>query len=127
MFGRTCDAQIDVPAPDLATLKSLHTERERTLSDHRCVACEALGYRPISQHQRRYLTRWLREAIVGSASCRSLLTDLKGWFYDHRILLIADRKPKRLIAAARADQLAQLSETLAVAYGAKRLTHGRNT
>ena len=141
MTGRTLDAfdriprrllthlaaQIDVTAPDLATLKSLYAERERTLSDHQRVAYDALGFRLLSEHQRRYVTRWLREALVGSGSSGSLLTDLKRWFYDHRILLIADRELKRLIAAARADQLAQLSETLVAVYGARRLTQWGDT
>jgi len=41
----------------------------------------------MSEHQRRYVVRWLRESLAGRAGSTSLLPELKRWFYEHRILL----------------------------------------
>ncbi len=135
MTGRTLDAferipkrlwshigeQINVDPPDIGTLRSLYTERVRTIADHQKLAYEALGFQQMTEHQRRYVVRWLRETIAGRAGSTSLLHELKRWFYEHRILLIADRELKRFIAEAHRDQEAQLTEALTRAYGAQRL------
>jgi hypothetical protein len=114
MTGRTLDVfehipkrlwshigeQVGVSPPEVASLRSLYTKRAQTLYDHQQVACEALGFQPMTEHQRRYVVRWLRETIAGRAGSTSLLPELKRWFYEHRILLIADRELKRFIAEA---------------------------
>lgn len=135
MTGRTLDAferipthlwthlgeQIGVPSPELGTLRSLYAERVRTLADHQKVAYQALGFRQITEHQRRYVVRWLRETLNGRADRSALLPELQRWFYEHRILLIADRELVHLIAGAQRDHQAQLTTALQHAYGASRL------
>lgn len=95
--------QTGIEAPDIATLRSLYSERSRTLVDHQVLAYESLGFRQLTEHQRRYVVRWLREALAGSNSGGSILPELKRWFYEHRILLIADRELKRMIVGATND------------------------
>lgn len=135
MSGRTLDALERVPkrlwshiakqvheqAPEIATLRSLYSERPRTLADHQKIAYEALGFQRMTEHQRRYVVRWLRETLVGRSGTAALLPELKRWFYEHRILLIADRELRRLIADAVRDRETQLLEELKRAYGEERL------
>lgn len=78
--------QIGVAPPELAALRSFYTTRPQTLYDHQQLACDTIGFRKLSEHQRRYVVRWLRETFAGRTETTSLLTDLKRWFYDHRIL-----------------------------------------
>ncbi len=136
MSGRTLDAferipkrlwthiagQIDVEPPDIATLRSLYAERVRTLADHQQLAYEALGFQKMTEHQRRYVVRWLRETLTGRAGGGTVLPELKRWFYDHQILLIADRELKRLITGAQRDHETQLTEALVGAYKSERLS-----
>lgn len=116
MTGRTLDAfdripkqlwihlgeHIGVTPPEVGTLRSLYTERVRTLADHQQLAYRELGFQQMTEHQRRYVVRWLRETLTGRAERGSLLPELKRWFYEHRILLIADRELKRLMPARSA-------------------------
>ncbi|HEX6705068.1 MAG TPA: Tn3 family transposase [Albitalea sp.] len=76
----------------------------------------------MTEHQRRYVVRWLRETLAGRANTSGLLPELKRWFYEHRILLIADRELKRFIAEAARDREAQLLDAVLKAYGVERLT-----
>lgn len=98
--------------PEIATLRSLYTERPRTLADHQQLAYEELGFQQMTEHQRRFVVRWLRETLAGRAGAGSLLPELKRWFYEHHILLIADRELRRFIAEAARDQEAQLLDAL---------------
>lgn len=113
--------QIGVDPPELATLRSLYTVRAQTLYDHQQLACQELGLREMTEHQRRYVVRWLREALTGRANATGLLPELKRWFYEHRILLIADRELKRFIAQAARDREAQLLDAVTKAFGTERL------
>lgn len=76
----------------------------------------------MTEHQRRYVVRWLRETLAGRAGTSGLLPVLKRWVYEHRILLIADRELKRFIAEAVRDCEAQLLDAVLKAFGAERLT-----
>lgn len=71
MAGRTMDSferipkrllshiaeQIGVPAPEIATLRSLYADRARTLADHQQIAYQELGFRQMTEHQRRHVVR----------------------------------------------------------------------
>ncbi|MDG0854458.1 Tn3 family transposase [Roseateles puraquae] len=148
MSGITLDAVDNVPKrlwrhladqigvqdpPDIASLASIYAERPRTLADHQQTAYEKLGFSRLTEHQRRYVVRWLRETLQGRAGVSSLLGELKQWFYEHRILLIADRELKRLISQAHRDQEQQLGDELIKTYSlptldqwAKVLTEARS-
>ena len=114
--------QIGVAPPELATLRSLYTTRAQTLYDHQQLACDVVGFREMTEHQRRYVVRWLRETLAGRGGISGLLPELKRWFYEHQILLIADRELKRFIAEAIRDREALLLQAVMKAYGPERLT-----
>ena len=59
---RHLGAQVNVTAPDLASLRALY-HRGRTLYDHQLCACDLLGFRWMTEHQRRYLVSVLREEL----------------------------------------------------------------
>ena len=131
MTGRTLDAsrhvprflwahvgaQIGVPPPDMGTLTALYDGRTDTLVDHQMLAYQALGFSPIVEHQRRYVTRWLKERLAGQPSRIELLHELKRWLYEHRILISHDRALKRLIGQAVTASEVALTEALVLAYG----------
>lgn len=57
--------QLGMDPPDLGTLRSLYDGRSDMLADHQKLAYEALGFRPMAEHQRRYVVRWLKERLSG--------------------------------------------------------------
>lgn len=131
MTGRTLDAykqvpkflwafvgaQLGVTPPDMGTLGALYDGRTDTLVDHQMLAYQALGFSPMAEHQRRYVTRWLKERLAGQPSRNDLLHELKRWLYEHRILIPHDRALKRLISQAVEASEAALADALAQAYG----------
>lgn len=135
MSGRTLDAvdripktlwshlgtQLGIDPPEMGTLRSLYIDRMRTLSEHQQLAYRALGFQRMTEHQRRHVVRWLRETLNGRSDNTSLLPEIKRWFYDHRILQIAPRELKSLIATAQKDHEAQLLKALEHAYGQQKL------
>ncbi len=135
MSGRTLDAveripkalwshlgiQLGIEPPEMGTLRSLYIDRMRTLSEHQQLAYRTLGFQQMTEHQRRYVVRWLRETLNGRSDHTSLLPETKRWFYDHRVLQIAPRELKSLIATALKDHEAQLLKAIEHAYGQQKL------
>lgn len=131
MTGRTLDAykqmpkrlwqhlgeQLSIDPPDLGTLRSLYDGRSDMLADHQKLAYEALGFRPMAEHQRRYVVRWLKERLSGRQDRSTALFDLKQWFYEHRILIVQDRVLRQLIVLAVQDVEATLTRRLEDAFG----------
>lgn len=129
MTGRTLDAykqipkvlwshlgeQLSIDPPEIGTLRSLYETRPRTLIDHQQLAQQALGFSSMTEHQRRYLVRWLKETLVGRPDASSLLMQVKVWLYQHQILVPHDRLLRRVIAEAIRSHEAAL-ETALVRY-----------
>ena len=59
---RHLGAQFAVEAPDIASLRAMYG-RGNTLFEHQQLACQALGFQSMSEHQRRYLVRFLRAEL----------------------------------------------------------------
>ena len=91
--------ELGVDAPELASLRALYG-RGRTLFDHQQVACEALRFRWMSEHQRRALVRLLGDEVSRCADRDQLLVVARHWLYEHRLLIVHDRAIRTLIAAA---------------------------
>ena len=91
--------ELGVDAPELASLRALYG-RGRTLFDHQHVACEALEFRWMSEHQRRALVRLLGDEVSRCADRDQLLVFARHWLYEHRLLIVHDRAIRTLIAAA---------------------------
>ncbi|BBE10388.1 Transposase Tn3 family protein [Mycoavidus cysteinexigens] len=131
MAGRTLDAykyvpkelwahlgkQLNIHAPDIGTLRALYQTRPRTLVDHQQLAHKTLGFAIMTEHQRRYLVRWLKEILSGCPDSSTLLAQIKVWLYDHRILISHDRILKHLIAEAIRNHESYLEETLSKRIG----------
>ncbi|HEY0847457.1 MAG TPA: Tn3 family transposase [Noviherbaspirillum sp.] len=131
MTGRTLDAyrqipkalwthlgeQLGIAPPEIGTLRSLYDTRPRTLIDHQQLAYRALGFAAMTEHQRRYLVRWLKETLVGRPDTSTLLVQVKCWLYEHRILIAHDRLLKRVITEAIRSHEAFLEKTLLQSVG----------
>ncbi|MFX6201523.1 DUF4158 domain-containing protein, partial [Acinetobacter baumannii] len=131
MTGRTLDAykqvpkvlwshlgeQLSIAPPEIGTLRSLYETRPRTLIDHQQLAQQALGFSSMTEHQRRYLVRWLKETLVGRPDPSTLLMQVKGWLYEHQILMPHDRQLKRVIAEAIRSHETFLESTLLCCLG----------
>ena len=100
--------ELGVAAPELASLKALYG-RGRTLFDHQQLACEVLGFRWMTEHQRRALVRVLRDEVARCADRDQLLVFARRWLYQNKILILRDRDIRVLVTAA----LAQLEEETA--------------
>ena len=69
---RYLGAQFNVEAPDLASLRALY-RRGNTFFEQQQLACQALGFRGMTEHQRRYLVSMLREGAGAHQRPRSLV------------------------------------------------------
>jgi Domain of unknown function (DUF4158) len=69
---RHLSTELGIDAPELASLRAMYG-RGRTLFDHQQVACESLGFRWMSEHQRRALVRELRDEVARCADREQLL------------------------------------------------------
>lgn len=91
--------ELGIDAPEIASLRAMYG-RDRTLFDHQQVACDALGFRWMSEHQRRALVRLLSDEVSRCADREQLLVCARRWLYEHRLLIVHDRAIRALIAAA---------------------------
>jgi hypothetical protein len=71
--------------------------RGRTLSDHQQLACETLGFRWMSEHQRRALVRVLRDEVLRRADREQLLAHVRQWLYEHQLIIVHDRVIRSLV------------------------------
>ena len=78
-------------------------ERGRTLFDHQQVACTVLGFRWMSEHQRRSLVRELRDEVARCADRDQLLVRARQWLYKNKLVIVHERAIRTLIAAALAQ------------------------
>ncbi|WP_373686907.1 DUF4158 domain-containing protein [Paraburkholderia youngii] len=93
-------AQLGVQSPDVGTLRSISDGNLKTLSDHQIFAQTIVNFRSIAEHQRRYVIRWLKEQLTGRPERSQLISDLKRWCYEHRIVIPPDRTLRQFIVQA---------------------------
>ena len=103
--------QLGVTAPDLASLKGMY-RRHRTLFEHQDLACEILGFRSLTEAQRRALIRALREEVTHTSDRGRLLTFARRWLYDHKLLVVRDRDLRAAIRAALRQYEVTLAKTV---------------
>ena len=73
--------EFDISTPDLVSLRALYA-RGGTLFDHQQQACECLGFKWMTEHQRRGLVRVLRDEVAHCADRGRLLVLARQWLYD---------------------------------------------
>ncbi len=117
-----------VAAPDLASLRAMY-RRAPTLIEHQQLACEALGFRWLSDHHRRALVRVLREELTRTDDRERLLGFARRWLYDHRLIIVHERRlrddrrrppPARSGAGTSYRALGRAEPAGTVAHGAHR-------
>src|ERR1700730_11501641 len=80
VLWRHLGTELGIDAPELASLRAMYG-RGRTLFDHQQVACESLGFRWMSEHQRRALVRELRDEVARCADREQLLVRARQCLY----------------------------------------------
>lgn len=103
--------ELDIAAPDLVSLRALHA-RGRTLFDHQQQACECLGFKWMTEHQRRALVRVLRDEVAHCSDRERLLVLARQWLYDHRLLIVHDRVIRAMVAAALVEPEASTGQSI---------------
>ncbi|WP_175795695.1 DUF4158 domain-containing protein, partial [Burkholderia multivorans] len=121
VLWRHLGRQLNVKPPDLGTLRSLYDGNLKTLSDHQRFARDAINFRAIAEHQRRYVIRWLKEQLTGRPERGQLTNDLKRWFYEHRIVIPPERMLRQFVVQAVRDIEGQLHGALEQAVGMEKL------
>ncbi|CAB3807830.1 Tn3 family transposase ISBusp1 [Paraburkholderia ultramafica] len=109
--------QLGIESPDLGTMTALYDGHTDTLFEHQVCAYQARGFGPMTEHQRRYVMRWLKSALSGRQDRNGLLHELKRWLYEHRILLPRDRTLRELIVQVIRDVEAEFTGELMQALG----------
>ncbi len=96
---RHLGAQFAVTAPDLASLRVMY-RRLSTLYEHQELACEVLGFRDVTEAQRRALVRVLRGELACTADRARLLAFAHHWLYQRRLLAPRERELRRMVVFA---------------------------
>jgi hypothetical protein len=96
---RHLGTQFAIAAPDLASLRALY-RRAPTLIEHQQLACEVLGFRWLSEPQRRALARALRQELTRTRDRQRLLGFARRWLYDHQLIIMHDRALRSIIVSA---------------------------
>jgi hypothetical protein len=96
---RHLGTQFAIAAPDLASLRALY-RRAPTLIAHQQLACEALGFRWLSEPQRRALVRALRQDLTRTRDRQRLLVFARRWLYDHQLIIMHERALRSIIVSA---------------------------
>ena len=78
---RHLGGELAVDAPELASIRALYGP-SRTLFGHQKVACETLGFRWMTEHQRRALVSLLGDEVSRCADQEQLLTFARQWLYE---------------------------------------------
>jgi TnpA family transposase len=103
--------ELDIPVPDVASLRALYA-RGRTLSDHQQLACRAVGFGWMTQHQRRALLRALKDEASRCSDRERLLVHARRWLYEHQVLIVHDRALRRLVSSALTEFEAETATSI---------------
>jgi hypothetical protein len=74
--------------------------RGNTLFEHQQLACQVLGFQSMSEHQRRYLVRFLRAELEHTSDRDRLVLFARRWLHEHRLIIVHDRKLRKMVARA---------------------------
>ena len=91
--------ELGVVPPEIASLRAMYG-RGRTLFDHQQMAQETLGFRWMTEHQRRAFVRVVRNEVTRLSDKDQLLKFARRWLYDHQLLIEHDRALRTQIVAA---------------------------
>jgi hypothetical protein len=117
---RHLGTQFAVVAPDLASLRALY-RRAPTLIEHQQLACEALGFRWLSEPQRRALVRGLRRELARTRDRERLLGFARRWLYEHQLIIMHERALRSIIVSATRQYEAALARSIRAQIDSDRL------
>ena len=86
--------------------------RHRPLIAHQQLACEALGFRWLSEPQRRALVRALRQELTRTRDRQRLLVFARRWLYDHQLIIMHERALRSIIVSATRQYEAALARSI---------------
>lgn len=114
-------AQAGMPAPRIATLRSIY-RRRMTLFEHQRIAAEALGFKPLVDHPTRRLTAFLRREATAQINRDALVREARLWLYDHGYVLPGSRPLEAMAAAAQVHALEELRRAITTSVSAAMAT-----
>jgi TnpA family transposase len=121
---RHLGSQFAIAAPDLASLRALY-RRAPTLIEHQQLACEVLGFRWLSEPQRRALVRALRQELTRTRDRQRLLVLARRWLYDHQLIIMHERALRSIIVSATRQYEAALARSIHAGIDSDRLDRWR--
>ena len=83
--------QLDLPAPNIATLRAIYLNRIRTLYAHQVLALGTLGFSRATDRQFQKLLPYLRDQATFATSVDNLVQLGKVWLYQHHFVYPGDR------------------------------------
>ena len=101
------------------------SRRAPTLIEHQQIACEALGFRWLTDHQQCALVRVLRGELSRTDDRERLLGFARRCLYDHRLIIVHERRLRSMCAAARRQHEAELSRRIALSISPSLLSRWR--
>ena len=113
--------QAGMPAPRIATLRSIY-RRRMTLFEHQRIAAEALGFKPLVDHPTRRLTAFLRREATAQISRDALVREARLWLYDHGYVLPSARPLEAMAASAQVHGLDELRRAITASVSAAMAT-----
>lgn len=126
VLWRHLSEELGIATPDVASLRTLYG-REKTLFDHQQLACTVLGFRWMSEHQRRSLVRELRDEVARCADRDQLLVRARQWLYKNKLVIVHERAIRSLIASALTQLEAETGAAIAASVDAATLDRWRTT
>lgn len=88
--------QLDVPSPNLASLRSLYRDRS-TLFRHRKLAVELAGFREAGAGARSGLLQYLRQEVLATTAVDVLRGKVMRWLHARKYVVFAARDIRSLV------------------------------
>ena len=88
--------QLDLPPPDLASLRSLYWDRS-TLFRHRKLAVELAGFREVGAGARSGLLQYLRQEVLATTAPDVLRGKVMRWLHARKHVVFAARDIRSLV------------------------------
>ena len=88
--------QLDVPSPNLASLRSLYRDRS-TLFRHRKLAVELAGLREAGAGARSGLLQYLRQEVLATTAPDVLRGKVMRWLHARKYVVFSDRDIRSLV------------------------------
>jgi hypothetical protein len=95
------------------------------LIEHQQLACEVLGFRWLSEPQRRALVRALRQELTRTRDRQQLLVFARRWLYDHQLIIMHERALRSIIVSATRQYEAALARSIHAGIDSDRLDRWR--